>query len=221
MNAASNVVPILADTATDTAAKDINEQHRLARQSAETAVEHAIRCGELLIAQKAGAAHGTFGRWIESNCEFSQATANNYMKAAQNPNALGNSLRSLYRSGRQVEQTTALAGHDEQQDDDVDDLDHGDDRDEDRVGADDDREDDRGDDDAASAATSAHVRLSRTDRRSLQHSPQLRDHYLAVQAVDRSETKAKLKLKRAIEAADVEHAAARAALRAERADRKP
>jgi hypothetical protein len=44
--------------------------------------------------------HGDFGPWIEKHLEFSQATANNYMKVAKNPNAVSNSLRHLYPSGR-------------------------------------------------------------------------------------------------------------------------
>ncbi len=78
----------------------INEEHRLACSCAATAMQHAIRCGELLTAKKACVQHGEFGAWIAKNCEFSQATANNYMRAAKNPNALGNSIRHLYASGR-------------------------------------------------------------------------------------------------------------------------
>ncbi len=77
----------------------INEQHLLARRDAQSAIAHAIECGRLLIETKAKLAHGQFGDWIKEHCAFSVAMANNYMKAAKNPNALGNSLRSLYLSG--------------------------------------------------------------------------------------------------------------------------
>jgi hypothetical protein len=96
----SAVIDVLPVVTTLCVASDINEAHRLARQSADSAVQHAIRCGELLIEQKARLKHGEFGEWIAAHCKFSQATANNYMKAAQNPTALGNSLRSLFPSGR-------------------------------------------------------------------------------------------------------------------------
>jgi hypothetical protein len=78
----------------------ITEEHRLARQSAVDAVKHAVACGELLIKLKSNLKHGEFGKWISDNCEFSQATANNYMKAAKSPNALGTSIRHLFPSGR-------------------------------------------------------------------------------------------------------------------------
>lgn len=90
---------IVTAISTDILGERVNAEHRLARQSAETAVQHAIRCGELLSEQKARLPHGTFGKWIADNCEFSQATANNYMRASKNPNALGNSIRSLFPSG--------------------------------------------------------------------------------------------------------------------------
>lgn len=63
-------------------AAQINEAHRLARQHAESAVQYAIRCGELLMQQKSKLRHGEFQAWIEANCEFAYATAARYMKAA-------------------------------------------------------------------------------------------------------------------------------------------
>ena len=65
---------------------EINQQHRLARSSAENAVQHAIRCGELLALKKAELKHGKFGRWVEDNCEFSYALARKYMQACRNQN---------------------------------------------------------------------------------------------------------------------------------------
>ena len=79
-------------------ADEINSEHALAQ---EEFLKHAIRCGELLLEQKQRVAYGTFGKWIEANCEFSVSTANNYMKVAKNPSALGKSgaIRRLYPSG--------------------------------------------------------------------------------------------------------------------------
>ncbi len=65
-----------------TATTDINEAHRLARGHAETAVQYAIRCGELLTAKKATLKHGEWQAWIAANCEFEYPTAARYMKAA-------------------------------------------------------------------------------------------------------------------------------------------
>ena len=76
----------------------INAEHALAQ---EEFLKHAIRCGELLLEQKQRVGYGNFGKWIEAHCEFSVASANNYMKVAKNPNALGKSgaIRRLYPSG--------------------------------------------------------------------------------------------------------------------------
>ena len=64
-------------------AKAINEAHRLAKKSAETAVEYATRCGQLLIKKKKDFQHGEWQAWIENNCDFEYPTAARYMKAAK------------------------------------------------------------------------------------------------------------------------------------------
>lgn len=91
---------VIADTTAGAQrfADEINEQHRLARESF---TEHAVRCGKLLLEQKQRVGYGNFGKWIEANCEFSVATANNYMKVAKSPNSLGklSAIRRLYPSG--------------------------------------------------------------------------------------------------------------------------
>jgi len=66
-----------------TTAIEINDAHRLARQHAESAVQHAIRCGELLAAKKAELRHGEFKPWIAANCEFSYSSAKAYMRAVE------------------------------------------------------------------------------------------------------------------------------------------
>lgn len=65
-------------------AEQINEAHRLARSHADSAVQHAIRCGELLLRKKAELKHGEFKPWIEENCEFSYPSAVRYMRVANN-----------------------------------------------------------------------------------------------------------------------------------------
>ena len=63
-------------------AAQINSEHALAQQTADTAVQHAIRCGQLLLSAKADLKHGEFMLWIETNCSFRRSTASRYMKAA-------------------------------------------------------------------------------------------------------------------------------------------
>ena len=83
-------------------ADDINREHALARSSADAAVAHAIRCGELLAQKKAEVGHGKFITWIEAHCEFSERTARVYMRASdQNGRGLPfSSLSALLKSDR-------------------------------------------------------------------------------------------------------------------------
>jgi len=74
----------------------------MARQAAESAVQHAIRCGDLLIRQKAELPHGEFMPWVVAHCQFRYSTAARYMKAAEQ-SSLGveiSALRQLFPSGR-------------------------------------------------------------------------------------------------------------------------
>lgn len=64
-------------------AKDINDEHKLAKRYAEDAVAHAIRCGELLVAMKKKLGHGDFGPWVEKHCEFTLRHAQRYMEATR------------------------------------------------------------------------------------------------------------------------------------------
>lgn len=79
-------------------AKEINEAHRLARSSAETAVQHAIRCGQLLIEV------GADQPWVEQHTEIAWSTAKRYVNAAKK-NAQGiafESLRHCFPSGQKT-----------------------------------------------------------------------------------------------------------------------
>lgn len=82
-------------------AKPINQAHERAKSSAQDAVQHAIECGNLLIATKKELEHGQFMPWCEKNLSFSLATANRYMQAAaRKADAVAfSSLRSLFPSG--------------------------------------------------------------------------------------------------------------------------
>lgn len=84
------------------AAENINKEHALAQQCAETAVQHAVRCGQLLLEVKASLQHGEFMPWVSANCGFSYESAKRYMmvaKESEKGNALPNSLRGLFPSG--------------------------------------------------------------------------------------------------------------------------
>ena len=64
-------------------AREINEEHKLAKQFADTAIDHAIRCGQLLVEVKETVPHGEWIPWVSSNCEFSERQSQRYMKAAK------------------------------------------------------------------------------------------------------------------------------------------
>jgi hypothetical protein len=64
-------------------AKEINDAHAYAKECAETAVEHAIKCGKLLERKKKELGHGKFGEWVKTYCDFAYSTAARYLKAAQ------------------------------------------------------------------------------------------------------------------------------------------
>ena len=83
-------------------AAEINLEHTLAHQAAETAVQHAVRCGELLLSVKASLAHGEFRRWVEENCDFAWSTGKCYMAGArQKANGLAfSSVRGIFPSGK-------------------------------------------------------------------------------------------------------------------------
>jgi len=91
---------IARDVPLSVTADDINLEHRLAHQSAESAVGHAIRCGHLLTAKKAELMPGEFDGWVAEHCEFQRATAYNYIKISKSSNALdGSAIRHLFPSG--------------------------------------------------------------------------------------------------------------------------
>lgn len=75
--------PRNSKTAAVATAKQINEQHRLARASAETAIEHAVLCGQMLLDKKFEVGHGKFEAWVEKNCDFSVRQARRYIQASK------------------------------------------------------------------------------------------------------------------------------------------
>lgn len=73
-------------TTTDIAA-DVNREHRLVETVKHNLVAHAIKCGELLIEAKSRLEHGEWGEWMDTHCEFSDWTAQLYMRVARDAQA--------------------------------------------------------------------------------------------------------------------------------------
>jgi hypothetical protein len=69
-------------------AAQINEAHKLAREHAESAIEHAFRAGELLIESKSKLAHGKWLPWMRENVKFSERTAQSYMRLASSQHSI-------------------------------------------------------------------------------------------------------------------------------------
>lgn len=63
--------------------KEVRDEYRAFIASGRTAMEHAFRCGELLVEIKATLPHGDFQPWIAQHCEFSYPTAHRYMGFAR------------------------------------------------------------------------------------------------------------------------------------------
>ncbi|MGP8165527.1 MAG: DUF3102 domain-containing protein [Steroidobacteraceae bacterium] len=78
-NTTNVVAPPAATSAT--VAAEINKEHRLkvladrcASRHKAIAVQHAIKCGQLLIKQKEKLQHGEFNVWIRAHCNFKRST---------------------------------------------------------------------------------------------------------------------------------------------------
>jgi hypothetical protein len=65
-------------------AADIRKEHEACEADARSAVEHAIRAGELLIEAKARTKHGEWLPWLGDNFEFTDRTASTYMRLSAN-----------------------------------------------------------------------------------------------------------------------------------------
>jgi len=67
--------------------QDIRREHEAAQRAFASAVEHAVRCGELLAEAKAQIRHGEWLPWLAENFPASVRTAQGYMRLAAQPNA--------------------------------------------------------------------------------------------------------------------------------------
>jgi hypothetical protein len=80
---------------------EIITEHQAAFAAASDAVQHAVRCGELLLKAKAEIKHGEFGAYCKKTLPFDERTAQRYMQAATwaaaNPTRVSDmgSLRNL------------------------------------------------------------------------------------------------------------------------------
>jgi hypothetical protein len=71
---------------------EINKLHKELLDLRETALEKAIRIGELLIANKKAVPHGAWLKWIDKNLEFGSGMAERYMRIFDNKDELQNRL---------------------------------------------------------------------------------------------------------------------------------
>jgi Protein of unknown function (DUF3102) len=60
----------------------LNNEHRQVKECVIKGAQHAVKAGELLWQAKRKAGHGQWLEWIAENCEFSERTAQLYMKLA-------------------------------------------------------------------------------------------------------------------------------------------
>ena len=70
-------------------AQAIDQEHQAYIGAARSAIEHAIRCGELLLEAKAQVGHGGWLPWIEANLSFGDRQARKYMRLAEHADQIG------------------------------------------------------------------------------------------------------------------------------------
>jgi hypothetical protein len=72
----------------NTLSEDINREHRRCEEAVSAALEHALRCGELLGEAKGHIPHGSFSAWVRDHFEGSERTAQAYMRLHRNRDRL-------------------------------------------------------------------------------------------------------------------------------------
>jgi hypothetical protein len=73
----------MTDLALTDLAQAIEHEHQAAHQAAQTALAHALECGQLLLQAKAAVGHGGWLAWVEANLTFGPRQATNYMRLAR------------------------------------------------------------------------------------------------------------------------------------------
>lgn len=76
-------------------ADKINAEHRACEAAAGTALEHAIRAGEMLAEVRADLPHGSWGSWIGANFGGSARTAQAYMRLYRRRGEIRNGAADL------------------------------------------------------------------------------------------------------------------------------
>jgi hypothetical protein len=64
-------------------AREINVEHGHVETYKQNTIQHAIRCGELLLEMKRRVGHGNWLAWLGEHFEASERTARNYMEIAK------------------------------------------------------------------------------------------------------------------------------------------
>lgn len=80
----------------------INDAHRHARKFAESAIDYAIRCGQLLLEAKDKVKHGEWQQWVSGSCDFNGRQARRYMQAAKRSSTSELTGDEKLRLGREI-----------------------------------------------------------------------------------------------------------------------
>lgn len=77
-----NGLTLVPTSTEDTLVRQINDEHHLAVTGWKTGMEHAIRCGELLLEARDNLRHGQWLDWLACNFEGTRRSAARYMRLA-------------------------------------------------------------------------------------------------------------------------------------------
>jgi hypothetical protein len=102
----------------DDLVREINAEHGQVETYKHNTIQHAIRCGELLLEMKQRVGHGNWLAWVEEHFEASERTARNYMEIAKsaavadlhNETTMRSALRALASRSQPKEQKDERAG---------------------------------------------------------------------------------------------------------------
>jgi len=75
----------------ENAGDEVNRLNKTIEIKAQSAIQDAIRIGEILTSVKENVQHGEFIPWVAKNCKFSQSTAQKYISLWENKEQIGNS----------------------------------------------------------------------------------------------------------------------------------
>lgn len=102
----------MTSTLTVGLAEQINSEHAACLKAANDALEHAMRCGELLAQAKAECDHGQWQDWLADNFAGSTRTAQVYMRLANNRDRLAKAqspaLLTIYEATRLISDSSLV-----------------------------------------------------------------------------------------------------------------